>query len=220
MANLDDYSGLITSGHNDKPRFMATLGALCRPLVEGINFMAGLPFDFDLDRARGVQLDAVGEWVGISRRIVIPLSGIYFSLDVIGLGLDESVWKGPYDPDSGLTSLDDDTYRLLIKAKIGANHWDGTLAGSAAILNSIFDSGTSVFIEDHQDMSMIIGVAGKIPSPVFLALLAGGYIPIKPAGVRISIAVVTTVDNAPLFGFDMNNQYVSGFDGGAWARTL
>ncbi|MFX6149299.1 DUF2612 domain-containing protein, partial [Acinetobacter baumannii] len=81
--------------------------------------------------------------------------------------------KGPFDPDTGLTTLDDDTYRLLIKAKIGANHWDGTLEGSAAILNSIFDSSTHVFIEDHQDMSMTIGVSGKIPSPVFLALLSG-----------------------------------------------
>ncbi|WZB61444.1 DUF2612 domain-containing protein [Achromobacter xylosoxidans] len=26
--------------------------------------------------------------------------------------------------------LDDDTYRLLLRAKIGANHWDGTLETS------------------------------------------------------------------------------------------
>ncbi|MGC7970039.1 DUF2612 domain-containing protein, partial [Salmonella enterica] len=72
-----------------------------------------LPFDFDLDQAIGVQLDAVGEWVGISRNITVPLAGVYFSFDIAGLGFDQGVWKGPFDPDTGLTTLDDDTYRLL-----------------------------------------------------------------------------------------------------------
>ncbi|MGL5183343.1 DUF2612 domain-containing protein [Herbaspirillum huttiense] len=220
MADISDYTGLITSEHNQKPKYMAVVETICQPMVDGVNFLSTLPFDFDLDQAIGVQLDAVGEWVGISRNITVPLAGVYFSFDIAGLGFDQGVWKGPFDPDTGLTTLDDDTYRLLIKAKIGANHWDGTLEGSAAILNSIFDSSTHVFIEDHQDMSMTIGVSGKIPSPVFLALLSGNYIPIKPEGVRVSISVVTTVDGAPLFGFDMNNQYVAGFDTGAWARIL
>ncbi|WP_079218940.1 DUF2612 domain-containing protein [Herbaspirillum robiniae] len=220
MANLDDYSNLITSRHNDKPKFMAVVAAICQPMVDGINFLASMPDDFDLDMAVGVQLDAVGEWVGISRHIAVPLAGVYFSLDVAGVGFDQGSWKGPFDPDSGLTTLDDDTYRRLIRAKIGANRWDGTLESSAAILNSIFDADTFVFIEDHQDMTMTIGVAGKIPSAVLLALLSGGYIPIKPAGVRVSITVVTSQDGAPLFGFDMSNQYVAGFDSGSWARTL
>lgn len=220
MADIKDYTGLITSEHNQKPKYMAVVESICQPMVDGINFLADLPFDFDLDQAIGVQLDAVGEWVGISRHISIPLAGVYFSFDIAGIGFDQGVWKGPFDPDTGLTTLDDETYRLLIKAKIGANHWDGTLEGSAAILNSIFDSNTHVFIEDHQDMSITIGVSGTIPSPVFLALLSGGYIPIKPESVRVSISIVTTVDGSPLFGFDMNNQYVAGFDTGAWARIL
>lgn len=220
MADIKDYTGLITSEHNQKPKYMAVVESICQPMVDGINFLADLPLDFDLEQAIGVQLDAVGEWVGISRHIRIPLVGVYFSFDIAGIGFDQGVWKGPFDPDTGLTTLDDETYRLFIKAKIGANHWDGTLEGSAAILNSIFDSSTHVFIEDHQDMSMTIGVSGKIPSPVFLALLSGGYIPIKPESVRVSISVVTTVDGTPLFGFDMNNQYVAGFDTGAWSRTL
>ena len=82
----------------------------------------------------------------------------------------------PFDPDNGLTVLDDDTYRLL-RAKIGANHWDGTLETSAAILNQIFQGGTHVLIEDNGDMSVDIGVAaarlGAVPGPA-----DRGYIPI------------------------------------------
>lgn len=59
-----------------------------------------------------------------------------------------------------------------------------------------------------------------MPSAVFLALLAGGYIPLKPEGVRVNYTVVTTVDGAPMFGFDMNNQFVAGFDAGAWGKPV
>ncbi|KVU48234.1 hypothetical protein WK69_11030 [Burkholderia ubonensis] len=220
MAELNEYTALITSEHRDKPRFAATVAAVVQPLVDQMNLLASMPGKFDLDVAVGDQLDTVGLWVGVSRRIRTPLTGIYFSFDIDGLGFDQGIWKGPFDPDTGLTVLDDDTYRLVIRAKIGANHWDGTLEQSAAILNSIFGTDTHVFIEDHQDMSMTIGIAGKVPSAVFLALLAGGYIPLKPEGVRVNYTIVTTVDSAPLFGFDMSGPYVAGFDAGAWGKPV
>ncbi|AIO66491.1 DUF2612 domain-containing protein [Burkholderia oklahomensis] len=220
MAELTDYNALITSEHSDKPRFMATIAALVQPLVDQMNVLESMPGKFDLDNAVGVQLDDVGLWVGVSRRIRTPLTGIYFSFDIDGLGFGQGIWKGPFDPGTGLTVLDDDTYRLVIRAKIGANHWDGTLEQSVAILNSIFDADTHVFIEDHQDMSMTIGISGKVPSAVFLALLAGGYIPLKPEGVRVNYTIVTTVDGAPMFGFDMAGPYVSGFDVGAWGKPV
>lgn len=220
MADINDYTRLITSEHNQRQKFMAVVEAVVNPMVDLVNLAESLPAAFDIDTAIGVQLDAVGEWVGISRQINTPLAGVYFSFDAAGVGFDQGVWKGPFDPDSGVVTLDDDTYCLLIKAKIGANHWDGTMAGSAAILNAIFDGDTYVFIEDHQDMTMTIGVAGKIPSALFLALLSGGYIPIKPAGVRVDITVVTSKDGAPIFGFDLNNQFTAGFDIGAWAAPL
>ncbi len=220
MADLTEYTALITSEHRDKPRFMAVVGALVQPLVDQMYVLQSMPGKFDLDNAVGVQLDDVGLWVGVSRKIRTPLTGIYFSFDIDGLGFDQGTWKGPFDPDTGLTVLDDDTYRLVIRAKIGANRWDGTLESSAAILNSIFGADTHVFIEDHQDMSMTIGIAGKVPSAVFLALLAGGYIPLKPEGVRVAYTIVTSVDGAPLFGFDMNSDLVAGFDTGVWGTAL
>ena len=108
------------------------------------------------------------------QRIRTSLTGIYFSFDIAVIGFDPGIWKGPFDPDTGLTVLDDDTYQLVVRAKIGASRWDGTLEQSAAILNSIFGADTHVFIEDHQDMSMTIGISGKVHSAVFLAPLAGG----------------------------------------------
>lgn len=220
MASTDNYTGLITSQYRDKPKYMAMIEATAQPLVDTMNLLASMPGKFDLDLAVGDQQDAVGEWVGISREVATPLAGVYFAFDTDGVGFDQGVWKGPYDPDSGVTSLDDETYRLLMRAKIGANRWDGTLSGSAAILAAIFTGDTHVFIEDNQDMTMTIGVSGQIPSALFLALLSGGYIPIKPATVGVDVTVVTSVDGAPIFGFDMDNEFVAGFDVGAWATPL
>lgn len=143
MTDTSKYTGLITSQHANKPKFMAMVAGVSQPFVDLLSVLASIPASYDLDNAIGDQLDVVGEWVGISRNISTPLA-VYFSLDTSGLGFDQGSWQGPYDPSTGLISLDDDTYRLLIRAKIGANSWDGTLGTSAAILNSIFGSSESL----------------------------------------------------------------------------
>lgn len=62
--------------------------------------------------------------------------------------------------------------------------------------------------------------ARRCPSAVFLALLAGGYIPLKPEGVRVNYTIVTSVEGAPIFGFDVQNDLIAGFDVGAWGTPL
>lgn len=62
---------------------------------------------------------------------------------------------------------------------------------------------------------MIFGISGKIPSEIFMSLLTGGYIPLKPSGVRATYLVVS-VDSTPMFGFDVDNEYISGFDRSSW----
>lgn len=140
MANTDDYIGRLSAYHRAKPRFNATVAALCGAAAGVRELYGGMQAAFDLDLAIGAQLDAVGRWVGLDRKVSTPISNVYFSHDIDGLGFDLGVWQGPFDPDSGLTELDDETYRLLLRAKIGANHWDGSLESSAAILNGIFPS--------------------------------------------------------------------------------
>ncbi|MDD2056624.1 DUF2612 domain-containing protein [Pseudomonas putida] len=148
MADTTDYTGRITSEHSDKPKYMAMVDATVQPLVDALNVSNGLPVDFDLDSAVGVQLDQVGLWIGIGRRINTPLTGVYFSFDTEGLGFNHGVWKGPFDPDTGVIELDDETYRLLLRAKIAANHWDGTMETSKPILDAVFNPrGGSEFID-------------------------------------------------------------------------
>jgi Protein of unknown function (DUF2612) len=199
-----------------------------------------------------VQLDGVGERIGRSRHFNIPLAGVYFSWDDPLRGWDQAVWKGPYDTAIGITQLDDETYRRLLRANIMAKRWDGTVPGAQTAFEVFFtDPATHVFVQDnaqapfprvvfawdvesqgwdqgewHQegalvasagtvDVSMTICVSGKIPDTVGLAILGQGGIPIKPGGVTTDYAV-TSVDETPLFGWDVENEFISGWDVGAW----
>lgn len=215
MATTDDYLALVTAQHRDKPKFAATIRAIVEPIVAQQAFIAHLPLDFDLDQAIGVQLDAVGEWVGRSRFVRTPIASAWFSFDDEPRGFDRGVWFQPFDTPSGITRLDDETFRTLLRAKIAANNWDGTLPAAKAALEIIFPNGeTKIVVTDNQDMTITFGVAGVIPSALFIALLADGYLPLKPETVRADY-LITTADG-PLFGFDVDNEFIAGFDDGAW----
>lgn len=189
------YPPLVTSEHAVRPRFMATVEALTRPLVRAQSLIAAMPAAFDLDVAEGVQLDAVGLWVGRSRYLSIPISGAWFSFDVAGLGFDEGTWKGPFDATTGISRLDDGPYRLLLKARIAANQWDGTRQGAVDAWSVMFDgTGVTFQIQDNADMSMDVLVYTDHPlDAVTTALITGGYLGIKPSGVTINSYTVTEV---------------------------
>lgn len=216
MPTADDYLALVTASHRDKPKFAAMIRAMVEPIVAQQAFLAHLPLDFDLDLAIGAQLDVVGEWVGRTRFVRTPIAGAWFSWDIERRGWDQGVWYQPqFDSSSGITRLDDETYRTLLRAKIAANNWDGTLPAAKAALEIIFPNGeTSIVVTDNQDMTVTFGVAGVIPSALFIALLSDGYLPLKPETVRADY-LITTVDG-PLFGWDVDNKFIAGWDKGAW----
>ncbi|EDW0328230.1 DUF2612 domain-containing protein, partial [Salmonella enterica subsp. enterica] len=99
---------------------------------------------------------------------------VYFSWDTDGLGYDQGVWQGPYDPDSGYTSLSDETYRIVLKTKIAINNWDGRNDSLPPILDAALDgSGLKMQIVDNQDMTIDIWVFHETDiSSVSLELIA------------------------------------------------
>lgn len=217
--NVSDYMGLVTSFHRPKVKYNATLEGVVSKLVETGNVVGDLPEDFDLDSAVGVQLDVVGEWVGITRTITIPLPTPWFSFDTANRGLDEGVWKGPLSATKGISSLDDNDYRDIIRAKILSNHWDGTVSEVKNILDAFFlPRGIDILIHDRQDMSMMLVVPGERPNLLLLSIMDGAYIPVKPVGVKVNY-ILPSVSNQPLFGFDMDNSTVAGLDTGTWGVT-
>lgn len=213
---VDDYLNLITSEHRDKPNYIATITAGVSPLLKIQEVLLGLSEDFTVDLAIGNQLDAVGEWVGRSRRVAIPLTGVYFTWDdTAATGWESGIWKSNFDPDSGLSLLPDDQYRVLIKAKIAANNWDGSIPGAYVVWQQAFGIGSQIAIQDSQNMSFIVAMFGFPLDAVSFALLTGGYIPLKPEGVRIANYSVAP-DAAEIFAWDVNSDLFKGWDEASW----
>lgn len=220
-ANPGDISAwlkLITSEHNDKPNYMATVAVVLQPIADIMATIAAMPALFDLDNAVGDQLDKVGLWVGVSRNVSVPLTGVYFSFDEAGVGFDEGTWFDQFNPLSGLVILPDDAYRTLLRATIAANQWNGTTPGVYAAWNTLFaGTGFGILIQDYGNMHMAYALTGPVPDAVTRALFTGGYLNLKPSTVKIDFYMTPTVANVPYFGFDVENAAISGFDGGAWA---
>lgn len=215
---LQDYLDLITSEHQDKPNFVATITAAVQVLIQIQDLLSSMGPIFDLDIAVGDQLDIIGQWAGISRTVSIPIDNVYFTWDGdFSLGWDFGSWQ-PATAPANITVLPDDAYRTLIRGKIAANNWNGTTDGAYAIWDSIFPDVT-ILIQDNQDMSYDLALVGGIIDSLTLALLTGGYIPLKPEGVRVNTYYVP-IDSNPIFGWDLENDLVSGWDEGTWPREV
>ena len=149
MTTTADLVALIAPEHAGKPKFAATVALSVDPLVRMEAALQALSDDFDLDDAVGPQLDAVGLRVGRSRSVPIPLQGLFFTWDDPIRGWDAGIWKGPYDVGSSIYDLDDETYRRLLRSKVLANRWDGTVEMLEAIYIAFFnDPATLVFVSD------------------------------------------------------------------------
>lgn len=223
MSNtVQTYLNRITSEHQDKPKFMATVAfsvaiyARIQELLDSMEVEGGI---FDLDTPPvGQQEDFIGELVGISRDVDIPIAGIFFSWDgTADIGWDFGIWQSDNQP-TDLVKLPDDVYLLLIRAKIAANNWDGTTEGAYKIWNILFPN-LKLLIQDNQNMTFIIALQGAPIDSLTQALLTQGYLPLKPEGVRITEYIVA-VDTSPLFGWDVATPSMAGWDTGSWGQEI
>ena len=131
---IDEYLNVITSQHQDKPKFInivSTLLTKVDDILTCINYINEVAFD--IDQAVGVQLDILGLMLGVSRNL-------------------------NFNPSDGLsTVMDDVTYRIALKAKIAVNHWDGTINSIYELWDILFPD-VILIIKDNQDMTMTVFV--------------------------------------------------------------
>lgn len=221
MATNGTYLRLVTSEFRNATKFNSTLDADVSPSVTIQNVLESLIPKFDLDNAVGDQLDIIGEWVGALRNVPFPITDVYFEWENAALGWELGSWKGPFDPDTGPVLLPDDVYRTLIKSKIAANRWNGSIPQAYEIYSTLFSLG-GIVIQDNGNMTMNYGFFGAPPSAFAQALLQGGVLTLKPEGVRINEIIVVT-DFAPLFAWDiedLSSIAVQGWDIGYWGKEL
>jgi hypothetical protein len=216
---LETYLALITSEHNQKPDFMATVAAEVQPFVDLQAQLFSMIGIFSPNSV-GDQLDKVGVWVGANRNVEEALAGVYFAWDTAGVGWDQGTWFAAGDSLDGLVTLPDDSFQTLIRFIIATNAWDGTVPGAYTAFNTVFASGgLSILIQDNQDTTMFIVIRGQL-NAVAMALILGGYFELKPAGVQITHFYQPTVQGAPAFGFGAQNSAVSGWGTGCFITPI
>lgn len=96
---------------------------------EAIQVCNDIANQYNIDTSEGVQLDVIGDIVGIKRPKDqasiedFEDDSIYFKFDTPDQGWDQGLWT-PLTPGQ---ALDDARYRILLKAKIFANYAKSTL---------------------------------------------------------------------------------------------
>ena len=165
MSLLSSYQDLITSEHKDKPKYMATVTALLRHSTDIYETAVYMDDFFDLDESEGMQQDILGILVGADREV-------------------------SYQPDHADSSiLNDEMYRVLLKAKIAKNAWKGGIADLQEIWHTLF--GQYLEIIDNQDMTMDVNVAGfsvgSENDEAIKEMIQHGLIIPKPQSVGLSL---------------------------------
>ncbi|MGE0972350.1 DUF2612 domain-containing protein [Klebsiella sp. WOUb02] len=257
---MSKYTDLITNYHAGKPKFFAHVDLSTRPLIDVSAATAGLIAAFDVDTAVGDQLDILGRWIGVDRTVAAPISGVFLEWDKERVGWDQGVWLGPYQSTDALTYLSDDVYRVVLKARIGINNWNGQNGTLPDILETaLAGTGIKMIIVDNQDMSISVLIviddeylmpeidrlifdsgmnrgpfvalpADYVPSrydinPIdklpaeFVFVIRAGLLTVKAAGVRVR-ETVTPSNGYKFFGFDVENDYIAGFEAGAWGANF
>lgn len=212
----EEYLNLITSEYRQQPKFMAVITMLVDIFTHIQDVYTSMIPKFDLDIAIGDQLDIIGQWVGISRNIKIPISGVFFSWDGTDVvGWDYGIWRGNTNS-TDITVLPDDIYRNLIKSKIAANSWGGTTEAAYRIWDELFPSQV-ILIQDHEDMSYDLILLGETIDSLTISLLTQGYIQLKPEGVRVNYYYVGGGNK--MFAWDLESEYAAGWDDGYWLQS-
>lgn len=184
--NNQVYLDLITSEHAVRPNFVSYTKTFLDMLSPIIDGYNSYLTIFALSNAVGDQLDKLGSLIGLGRRLPID------------------------DPDIPAV-LDDETYRKVLTAKIYRDHWDGTTEGLDSIFR-VFFPDVPYEIVDNQDMSYQVTIIDPNITPLDFSLISNGYIVPKPSGVKVNY----TIQDSQIFGYDIDTQFVSGWDKGIW----
>lgn len=200
----------VAAQYTESQKFLAYVRALLASSAELEAVLQKVAEQVDIDLAEGVNLDVIGEIVGISRIIPASVQLAFFGFqdNAAALNFGEEVSQGIgarfYDegePYLATSVLNDPEFRLLIRAKIVKNHALGTNEDVIAGLAYLFGGGMAiqVAVEDIGGMAIQVAV-GRPLTYLEKVLITNLDVLPRPAGVRISQRV--TYSTTSYFGFD------------------
>lgn len=180
---LSYYTGLFTSEWQQSYKLLAWAANAWQILDDATSFLQQTSVqDWSLTYAIGTQLDVLGAIIGQPRTV-------------------------NFQPSDGVSPvLDDNTYRLLLRATIFKYKWDGKIGSLYLIWKALFPQG-SIVINDNQNMSATVLINGPFNS-IIQDLIMNGYIVPRPEGVLYNYVI----GEFPMFGTDLNTGFIAGVD--------
>lgn len=237
MQNLDYYKRLITSEYRHSSRFTAMVQKLLGYGLDIDDSINNMLLAFEVDNASTAQLDILGSIVGVSRQlkfepsaaaigeVICPSPAEIASGEVYPIIYTPSPDKlastpmltgyPPAEMGEG-NLLDDEVFRLMIKARIIQNTWKGTIGELYDLWDAVMGANKKLSIEDLQDMSYNIVLQGDY-TQLEEELIIHAYVIPKPEGVRINVLTFVSTDGLPLFSYDYNTMRYSGYES-HWAE--
>ena len=197
----------VATQYTESAKFLQTLAAVAALCQDIENALLSLKEISDIDLAQGVQLDVIGDIVGVSRYIpnavLLPFFGFDDTAGGYVFGEEENPALGARfrdedEPYTATSVMGDPEFRLLIRAKIVKNHAIGTNEDILAGMAYIFQ-GTLNVVEDNGGMAIRIAV-GRNLSLIEQTLVRQLDLLPRPNGVQISSLVSFQANQ--FFGFD------------------
>jgi len=185
-----DYSQLLTSEYANSPNLIQTVQLTANAIGDITTLLQSLPAQFDLDTAIGSQLDVDGQWIGFARTIggVIVVQFFGFADDATALTFGElgnPAVGGRFlelgEDTSTTATLSDPEYRLLLRAKILQNDWDGSVAEFEAAVSDVIAMPTTII---DPGTSVVLIMPSQAVDPVLTQLLTNYDLLPRAAGVR------------------------------------
>jgi len=198
---LDEARSRYTVQFEDQPVFDKYVQLMLSECQELQKQYKALMQERSLDTAVGAQLDLLGTIVGQGRMLVNVDIFEFFGFDAVpnslGFGTlgDPSVGGVFYDannPRFGNVELNDDLYRLLIKAKIAKNVTRATPEDIMRFANFVFSTeGSTIQDEGVAAFRLLVGrqlsaIERNLLTYVDKTFDYNSYLLPKPVGVRVS----------------------------------
>jgi hypothetical protein len=217
------YVDRLIIQYRQKPRARATVAAFVREAVANL-WVLKLADAFNLETARGKQLDLLAKYIGITRHYEdMEAPQDYFGFANYKRAEPQNpngfrdyekefinsraIWFQYGFKQYASALLGDEAFRTLLKLNIINNTTDTTLPGIMAALRRIF--GNAITVIDNADMTLTYIVNGSVidlPKSVLEKILP------RPAGVGVNVKIVRA-----LFAFSRykpgasTNPYATGF---------
>ena len=194
IAGLVDFDVLKTFAlqYANSPRIVALAQLFSTYLNPGDLIDSFISDVLDLSTAQGYGLDVLGRIVGVTRDIYVA-NTLFFGFDEAGTASATPFNQGVFYSGGSYTGtyrLEDEPFRLIVKAKAAANLSDGSLLSLNNILRLLFIDRGNAYVVNNRDMTMVYKFDFPLTPVEQTIIYQSGILP-APAGVTVTVEIAS-----------------------------